>query len=174
MRSKARNVIRPIGGGISEIQLKESVALVNDHDVPNIEFIKWYGIRVGNTYYARGRITSTSATTSLHRVIMCFPLLHVDHINGDGLDNRRENLRLATHQQNLFNCRKKSGTTSKFFGVRLSPWGKWEVRARVGGAMVQVGTFASEEDAAKAYDRCILAARGQFAKTNFPMETYQS
>lgn len=93
----------------------------------------------------------------------------VDHINGNGCDNRRCNLRLATRRQNAANIKKrapKSGqkASSRFKGVTFRPRGKpWE--ARVGGC--SLGCFNSEEEAAKAYDTKAKEVYGEFAYINF-------
>ncbi len=94
----------------------------------------------------------------------------VDHINCDGLDNRRANLRLATRQQNKCNTRPSStGATSKYKGVF---WGKdrkkWRSRVTFKGKMVDLGSFDSEIEAAKARDAVAKKYHGQFAWLNFP------
>lgn len=89
--------------------------------------------------------------------------LEVDHINGDRSDNRIVNLRLATHQQNLFNAKRKRTNTSGRKGVRLVN-GKWEARLRIDGKPVVLGSFPTEIEAAQRYAQEINRTRGEFAR----------
>lgn len=110
-------------------------------------------------------------TVYLHRLVMGAETgQEVDHINGDGLDNSRENLRIATRSQNCANrtdYRPKSG----FRGVYAQPHGHtWQVKISVGGRMVRGGNFADPEAAARKYDELAREHYGEFAVLNFPME----
>lgn len=90
----------------------------------------------------------------------------VDHINGNGLDNRRENLRLATARENALNSRPRKGR-SKFKGVYLDTLrGNWYVQIRAKGRGRYVGSFWSELDAARAYNKAALEHYGEFARLN--------
>jgi hypothetical protein len=110
---------------------------------------------------------------SLHRAIFNPPPnLLVDHKYGHSLDNRRVNLRLATRLQNVYNKSKTgSKTSSKFIGVcREKRSGRWVVYIKHFGKTIYIGSFDSETDAARAYDRSALKYRGEFARLNFPEE----
>ncbi len=101
----------------------------------------------------------------------------VDHINGDTSDNRRCNLRICDHHGNMRNQSKVSGA-SQFKGVYASSTkGKWRAGVRVteeGRAInVYLGTFAVEEDAARAYDARVKELFGEFAKTNADLGLYE-
>lgn len=106
-------------------------------------------------------------TVYLHRFILgAGPGMMVDHINGDGLDNRRENLRLADASLNNVNrghYAPKSGYRGVYPACR-----RWVAAISVSGRNIRLGRFASAEDAARAYD--VAAARhfGEFARLNFP------
>ena len=130
-----------------------------------------------NTFYAV-RIDNNSAKRHtilfMHRQIMNPPAgLLVDHKNLDGLDNRRDNLRLATHSQNTCNNRKRKNTSSQFLGVYLhKARERWAVRLMHQGKRIFLGYFDSEIDAARAYDRAAIKYHGEFARLNFPREDY--
>lgn len=95
---------------------------------------------------------------------------YVDHIDGNGLNNRRSNLRPATGTQNGANRRKQAEeSTSAFKGVS---WHRrqrrWLAGIGIDGKTRYLGSFTKEEDAARAYDRAALEAWGEFACLNFP------
>ncbi len=91
----------------------------------------------------------------------------VDHINGDGLDNRRCNLRVCSQMQNLRNSRIRTDNTSGFKGV--SPQcNRWQASISVSGRPIFLGSYATPEDAAAAYDHAARTHFGIFAALNFP------
>ncbi|MFF8784730.1 HNH endonuclease [Streptomyces sp. NPDC015125] len=113
----------------------------------------------------------------MHRLIARTPTgRETDHINGDGLDNRRSNLRVATCSQNLANRWKPrrsdgSPTSSRFKGVTWDrSRSKWQAKITVGGRCKNLGRYATEEAAAQAYDSAAAATWGVFARLNFPLD----
>jgi len=93
--------------------------------------------------------------------------LYVDHINGDGLDNRRANLRAATPKQNVWNSRGYG--RSKYKGIWLDKSsGKWCARIKVGDKVRNLGRYVDEETAARAYDAAARGVHKEFARLNFP------
>jgi hypothetical protein len=108
----------------------------------------------------------------LHRLILSpGPWQHVDHVNHDGLDNRRRNLRLATASQNQGNQRPRPGTSSRFKGVHLrKDTLRWEAYFSRHRKKTYLGCFDSETEAALAYDAAVTQAFGAFALPNFPQE----
>jgi HNH endonuclease/AP2 domain-containing protein len=103
----------------------------------------------------------------MHREIMQAPDgIDVDHVDGNRLNNRRSNLRLATHQQNTFNKGPHRNNTSGIKGVswhkRLK---KWQVQLNVNGKRVGLGYFSEKAEAAKAYERAARKHHGVFART---------
>ncbi len=105
----------------------------------------------------------------MHREIMNAPDgMEVDHINGNGLDNRRENLRLCTRAQNRMNSVKRIGKSSTFKGVYWHKnCRKWRASLKLDGKEIHIGYFNTELEAAEAYDVEALYYFGNFAKTNF-------
>lgn len=93
--------------------------------------------------------------------------VEVDHINRNQLDNRRENLRAATHAQNAVNVPMSSSNTSGFRGVKPGNGG-WIAQINANGARLHLGTFGSKEEAARARDRAARELHGVFAQLNFP------
>ena len=93
----------------------------------------------------------------------------VDHINHDGMDNRRANLRAATHAQNTYHRKKRSGATkSKYKGIHWRKENKkWVARIMFEGKRIHLGSFHTEIEAAKAYDRAAKKYHGEFASLNF-------
>ncbi|MFH1369677.1 MAG: HNH endonuclease [Planctomycetota bacterium] len=138
----------------------------------------WTSDARGECIYAiRHKVSRKGRSTivRMHREIMNAPAgLLVDHRNNNTLDNRRENLRLATQSQNMQNRRKcRTKATSQFIGVFFDKnCGKW--RAKIGhqGKYIYLGIFDNELDAVKAYDAAARKYYGEFARLNFPEEAY--
>jgi hypothetical protein len=92
----------------------------------------------------------------------------VDHIDRNPLNNTRANLRFCTHSENQRNKASKPLSTSKYLGVHWHKKDcKWQATIRVEGKKVYLGSFKSEEDAARAYDAAAREHHGQFANPNF-------
>jgi len=106
----------------------------------------------------------------MHRLILNPPAgITIDHINGNGLDNRRENLRLAGRGQNQCNRGKQSNNTSGFKGVTWHKnLNKWEAGISISGKRYHVGFYKTPEAAARAYDDAAKKYHGEFARLNFP------
>lgn len=93
--------------------------------------------------------------------------MRIDHINRDKLDNRIENLRLATAAQNSHNSR-QAGGNSKYKGVYKAGWAenKWFAKMTFGGKQMYFGTHSTEEDAARAINKAYLEYHGEYANLN--------
>lgn len=103
----------------------------------------------------------------LHRLILGAPVGQmVDHINGDGLDNRRFNLRLCSHAENARNCQLAKNNRSGFKGVCKASRNRWTAQIRVNGQHVYLGHFDDPRVAAHAYNRAAVELHGEFARLN--------
>lgn len=150
---------------------KGFVALVDDDDYERVITAgKWHTHINGRTAYAEHNIQRPSGVRSkitLHTFLTGWPM--VDHRNGDGLDNRRANLRPATVAENARNSRVRSSNSSGFHGVGYyKRYGKWSARIRVFGRRIELGYFLTPEEAGRAYDAAAREHFGEFAALNFP------
>ena len=145
------------------------VAKVDQEDFPLVADSVWTLVRIGRVNYARRSVKRPDGTWRneyMHRLILRAET--VDHKNGDGLDNRRRNLRPATRAQNLQNISRPPGQ-SGFRGVEHYPKkGKWRANIGYGGKCLRLGYFDSPEDAARARDEKARELHGEFAVLNFP------
>jgi len=105
----------------------------------------------------------------MHRFILGSPAgQQVDHIDGDGLNNCRANLRLATLLENCRNRKKqRAPSASRFKGVARTSVGAWRAYIYLNGRQKWLGSHATEEDAARAYDAAAISLFGAFARPNF-------
>ncbi len=160
---------------MKKVYLKNGgVAFVDDEDYEKVWGYEWYSLKGPNTTYAVTNTNTKGRLLSMHRLIMDAPPdTVVDHRDRNGLNNCRHNLRLCTHQQNLWN-RKKSGkrSWSPYLGVAVLPNGRYRTQLRVDGRTVHFGCFTEERDAALMYDAVVRRLRGEFATLNFPDEHY--
>lgn len=165
-----------VGAGTAAIALGHGlVAIIDESDLATVMPLAWSASPIGNTVYAQATRPTAAAgpfTIYMHRLIC--PLdpsdrRGIDHINGDGLDNRRQNLRPATQQQNLANARPQKGRSSRFKGVSFHKMsGRWAASITVDYRSRYLGLFDDEVAAAAAYDTAALEAFGEFARPNFP------
>lgn len=146
-------------------------ALVDDEDWERLNEWDWYVqfVSVHLQYVCRyERRNGKKMTVLMHREIAETPRgWHTDHVNGNGLDNRRVNLRICSHAENMRN-RRPQGGASQYKGVFASSHSNaWRAEIKVGGARIRLGSWTHEDDAAKAYDAAARYYHGEFAQTNF-------
>lgn len=149
---------------------KNKMAIIDDEDFDLVMAHSWSAAKYGSKYYASTRINGK--TVYMHRLILNPPNeKRTDHINGNGLDNRRQNLRECNIQQNARNAtRLHAMNTSGFRGVSLSSrknlTKKWIANINISknGKIKQksLGYFLTAEDAAKAFDRAAKEIYGEF------------
>lgn len=143
------------------------VALVDDSDFEELNRWKWF--EDGRGYARRGEKRSGKLVAIfMHRVLLGADVGDlVDHIDGNGLNNTRANLRLCNHFQNMRNSKMRKNNTSGFKGVF---WDKknenWRARIRAGAGMINIGSFDTPEEAARHYDAAALRYHGEFARPN--------
>ena len=144
-------------------------AIVDAADYEQLSEYRWCALEKGRSWYAK-TLNRNGTILSMHRLILNAPKgLFVDHINHNGLDNRRENLRLCTRLQNSRNRLPSRGGTSKYKGVtRSKRRKKFMAEIRVNQKKQYLGYFDSEIEAAKAYDKKAKELFGEFAYLNFP------
>ena len=151
-------------------------AIVDPEDYERLNKHKWYAIKSANTFYASRCYSFRNKRNyiQMHREIIRPPdYLLVDHINHNGLDNRKANIRLATRAQNNFNklIFKRKDSSSKYKGVSRHKYKKiWRARICVNGEHILIGHFKEEIHAAKAYDKAAKEYHGEFAALNFPLK----
>jgi hypothetical protein len=152
-------------------------ALVDDIDYEKVVCHSWVAEKCGKGKY---RSTANFGTSNgkpklvrMHRFIMGvqdIKGIEVDHINGDGLDNRRSNLRTCTHRQNLCNVKKYPNKSSIYKGVSWhNRANKWRATIVSYDKQFYLGIFHDEVEAAKAYDNKAKELHGEFATLNFKM-----
>ena len=164
--------------------------LIDEEDWDKVKQYKWYlnKARTGKIY-VRANIDNPAGgvrihevngkvykypkqtTIPLHRVIMNTPKgMYTDHIDGNTLDNRKENLRVCTNAQNCWNREKNKNNTYGYKGIkfdarrRLAPW---QVYVGHHGNRIYVGNYATPEEAARAYDKKAKELHGDYARLNF-------
>ncbi len=149
--------------------------LCDDEDYELLNRHSWYLHETEDgLYYVKTYINRISI--SAHQLVCPSdtPLLTPDHKNGNGLDNQRCNLRLASDSQQGQNKRKKSGSSSsKYKGVSwIKEDNKWRARIKKNGKQIHLGVFKTEIGAAVAYNRAAKELFGDFARLNI-LETLQ-
>ena len=155
-----------IDGDVAYVPLTRGYeAIVDAEDVPLINWRSWNPLIQKINVYARSK-DRNKKTIYMHRIIANAPEeMDVDHINGNTLDNRKSNLRLATTSENSCNSRSHRATKSGIKGVSPSMTGKtWVASIRKDGKTRYLGCFQTKEDAAAAYARASAELQGEFGR----------
>jgi hypothetical protein len=158
-------------------------ALVDDEDFDWLDQYNWRARKADYTYYAysdigaarpdRVRRDGSRRNGGRETIAMHFVITGhhgTDHVDRNGLNNQKANLRDATASQNLVNRRRYKNNTSGFIGVtyRSEPKArKWCARIGVDGVNLALGYYESREEAAEVYDQAAIGYYGEFAELNF-------
>lgn len=150
---------------------KGFVAVVDAEDASLVAGYVWRALisKTRETPYAAAHVVEggRQRTVLMHRLIMATPDDQVvDHRDGDGLNNRRSNMRNCVHQQNMWNRRRQRGS-SQYKGVRRQR-NRWVAQIVHCNATIYLGTHGLEVEAAHAFDLAARELRGEFAALNFP------
>ena len=158
-----------------EIQCSSGyIALVDDVDFERLSTYRWHPRFCGKRdegYSRPARKTSVAegrkSAYLVHHILRAPAGFEVDHINGDPWDNRRANLRICTHAENMRNKRQQRGRKNQYKGVSKNGR-RHSAAITIGGRRLHIGQFDTAEEAARAYDAAALLHHGEFARPNFP------
>lgn len=150
-------------------------ATIDEEDADKVSGFRWNVRKDVNTFSATAAVYlggRRQKIVSMHRIIMpCPEGMMIDHINLDGLDNRKENLRIAANSQNVMNQGLRSSNSSGFKGVYWKTQeNRWVAQIRSNGRYWFLGYFDDPVLAAIAYDMAAQEIQGEFARFNFPLE----
>lgn len=148
-------------------------AVVDDEDFDDLMQYRWQIHKMRSCYYAKRGVFENGKSRNITMQAHLLGVLkthdrafQIDHKNGNGLDNRRENIRICSYSQNQMNRKNTSGKTSKYKGVNFYR-GKYISRIKLNYKEIRIGSFRLEIDAAKAYDIKAKELFGEFASLNF-------
>jgi hypothetical protein len=159
-----------IEGDVAYVPLTRGCeACIDSCDVPLVDGMNWYALKRRNKFYAVGWLRKPGGSKTLllmHRLISATPAgLETDHVDGDGLNNRRENLRHATTAENQCNRGAQKNNTSGRKGITFhKSTGRWASRITMNGKRHLVGYFATPELAWEAYCAAAERIHGEFAR----------
>lgn len=159
---------------MKEIQLSKGyVALIDDEDFEYLSQFRWYLKPDKNHFYAHANIKDLSTgkykPTLMHRLIMKVNKthMHIDHIDMNGLNNQKSNLRICSNSDNSRNRTKTRDNTSGYKGVHWTQKNKkWRAMIVVNGKTIHLGYFKDLISAAKAYNEAAVKYFGEFANIN--------
>jgi hypothetical protein len=160
-----------IRDGVAYVPLtKGCEAAIDIADIPRVEAWSWTALEGRHTTYARRAVLVGSGyrTVYLHCAIWGETLgLEIDHIDGNGLNNQRSNLRLATHSENMRNQRLSRNSSS---GLKGASWSKsnqrWQAQITIERKHCHLGFYDTPEEAHEAYARASVELHGQFGRVS--------
>ena len=157
--------------GTERGQYKELQALVDDEDYELVSTFNWSVSKSNNVIYARTEVLIQGRRVCffMHRFILgvCSELF-TDHRNGNGLDNRKENLRICDASSNAKNRKLNSDNSTGYKGVTFE-FGKYRAIIHNNKKKIHLGMFSTPVEAALAYDEAANKLHGEFARTNLDL-----
>ena len=156
---------------ISLTQGQETIIDLADWDL--VKDYRWYAHWEDNTFYVLTNVYSAYTVQQkirLHRLLLAAPKgVLVDHVDRNGLNNRRNNIRLVTSLENRCHSVGQKGSRSAYKGVTWNKQSrKWQSGIMLHGQSRHLGLFNDELDAAEAYDEAAIELFGEYALLNFP------
>lgn len=157
------------------IKISGQVAMVDNEDYDWISKFSWHLKNSGTVLYARCNVVldNKHTTMTMHRMVMTAKKGQiVDHIDRNGLNNQKYNLRFATKAQNKMNCISHKNSSSKYKGVHWNKVSKvWQSRIQFEGKKIFLGAFDNEIEAARAYDKKSIEIFGEYSRVNLKGES---
>lgn len=159
------------GASMKRIPLTQGyVAIIDNRDFERVSRYKWCACKCNNKIYAQTSRDSLGGAVRMHRFILRLERgnpLQADHKDGNGLNNRRRNLRRATVQQQRMNTAKIQGCVSEYKGVHFhKPTRTWNARIKFNRKFISLKYHTTEIEAARAYNAKAIELFGRFAKLN--------
>ena len=161
---------------MKEIKLTQGkVAIVDDEDFEFLNQFKWCAFKNSNGEFVASR-TVNKRNRYMHRDVLGLynPSIYGDHIDHNGLNNQKHNLRPSSHHQNILNTTSRINSTSKYLGVSFQnkivsgkSYPKWGVQIQFNKKKYHIGYFKNEHAAALAYNEKAKEFFGEFANLNF-------
>ncbi len=173
---KRHVVVQPQDQSIKLIPLTKGYnAVVDAEEYVFFNKMDWFALtaKKSKVVYARSYDLKTRKPVLMHKMI--YPQWEeVDHIDGDGLNNRKNNLRESTHSENMANRGMNSNNTSGYKGAYFHKISKcWYSAIKINGKMLYLGICKDVVEAARRYDVKAIELFGEFAQTNFPRYDYE-
>ncbi len=156
--------------GLKTLELTQGqVAVIDDTDFDNLKAFNWFAVKDRDRWYAATSIVRDDGKRQLlrmHRFVADAPAeMQVDHINGNGLDNRRSNLRVCTHQENQWNRQAAPrNSTTGLQGVNYNKANKnFRAAIKHNKKSIHLGVFSTKEAAFEAYKAASIKFKGEFS-----------
>lgn len=154
-----------------EIQLTQGkFAIVDDEDYEYLNQFKWHASKLNGKFYARRyiKLSNPNIKILMHRDVMKPERRYViDHVDGNTLNNKKNNLRICTNAENIRNSKISINNTSGFKGVYWNKQNaKWRAFITLNYKRIWLGNFINPIDAAEAYNEAAIKFHGEFAKLN--------
>lgn len=142
-------------------------ALVDDEDFDRLNQYRWQAELNGHVWYAKRRDNKNNKNIKMHRVIMKTPDgVKTDHMDRNGLNNQKSNLRICTDSENAWNRKKRIDNISGFKGVSYHrKTNKWQARIMINGTDFYLGLFTTKLKAYEKYCKVSVKYHGKYSRT---------